>query len=571
MIFRGLSEPHAGAHEMSGEPAIEIARSRLIVAGALFSLAFAVIAGRLVDLALLVPRDAASQGHAVVAAGDFGPVRAEITDRNGVLLATGLPTASLYANPSIMLDPGEAADRLVTVLPDLDRAELLAKLDSKRRFVWVKRHLTPREQHDVNRLGIPGLDFKREASRIYPMGRTASHVVGFTDIDENGLAGVESYFDTRLWSADTPLVLSLDVRIQEILRQELAKAVERFEAIGGSGVVLDVNTGEIIAMVSLPDFDPNHLLSIDSEALFNRNTLGVYEMGSTFKIFTTAMALDAGTTTMRGGYDARHPIRVARFVIRDYHGKRRWLSVPEIFMYSSNIGAVKMALDVGQAGQRQFLESLGFFRPAPVELPETGHPLVPEVWREINTMTISFGHGLSVSPLHLASGVAAIVNGGVYYPPTILKRSGSQLVGRRVISPDTSDKMRRLLRLVVEHGTGRKSDAEGYLVGGKTGTAEKVSSSGYERRALISSFVGAFPMTAPRYVVFAMLDEPKGQKETFGYATGGWVAAPVVKEVIRRTGTVLAVRPLDAESPEIERRMHVTITGQNGEPRLASY
>lgn len=553
------------------EPAVETARNRMIIAGALFTTVFAAIGLRLVDVTLFTHRDSAAMADAAQRDG-YAPGRGVITDRNGTLLAASLSTASLYADATVVPDPYRATDRLVGVLPELDRSEVLTKLKSDRRFVWIKRHLTPRQEYAVNRLGIPGLDFRREDRRVYPMGRAASHIVGFTDIDGHGLAGVERFFDTRLADGKENIVLSLDMRVQHLLRRSLSEAKQKFSAIGAAGVVMDVTTGEVLAMVSLPDFDPNHPGAIDADARFNRASLGVYEMGSTFKIFTTAMALDSGTVKLSDGYDASQPIHVARFTIRDYHAKRRWLSVPEIFMYSSNIGAVKMALDVGGDRQRDFLRKLGMFEPTPVELPETGQPLLPEVWRRVSTMTVSFGHGLSVSPLHLAAGVAAVVNGGIYYPPTVIKRTGPPDKGRRVVSAATSEKMRRLMRLVVESGTGRNARAEGYLVGGKTGTADKAVGRGYSHRALLSSFVGVFPMTKPRYVVLAILDEPKGRKDTFGYATGGWVAAPVVRDVVARMGPLLGMQPLNEESPEIEARMHVAIASPKEEKaRLASY
>jgi len=472
-----------------------------------------------------------------------------------------------------MLNPGEAAARLAGVLPGLDRTETRARLTGERGFVWVRRHLTPRQQYEVNRLGIPGLDFQTEERRVYPAGPLGAHLLGHTDIDNQGLMGVERQFDDELRRRQEPLRLSLDLRVQHALRAELRKAMAEFAAVGAAGIVMDVRNGEVLGLVSLPDFDPNRSETVDDEARFNRATLGVYEMGSTFKIFTAAMALDSGKVTLSGGYDATEPIRVARFVIRDYHAKRRWLSVPEIFMYSSNIGAVKMALDVGPAAQRRFLRGIGLLEEAPVEIGEIGAPLVPQRWRDINAMTIAFGHGMAVSPMQLAAGVAAMVNGGIYYPPTLLKlpRDGS-LVGRRVISERTSERIRRLLRLVVEHGTGRNAEAPGFLVGGKTGTAEKVVGRRYRAKALMSSFVGVFPMNAPRYVVFAMLDEPVGTKETLGFATGGWVAAPAVGNVISRIGPMLGVRPVDEDAPEIRRQMAIDIvTTKSGKRRLASF
>jgi cell division protein FtsI (penicillin-binding protein 3) len=336
----------------------------------------------------------------------------------------------------------------------------------------------------------------------------------------------------------------LDIRIQAMLHRELMAAVREFRAIGAAGVVLDANSGEVVAMVSLPDFDPNDSASAAGETAFNRATKGVYEMGSTFKLFTAAMALDSGTVDLNGGYDASEPIRISRFTIRDFHGKNRWLSVPEIIVYSSNIGAAKMAVDVGTRTQRAYLDRFGLLRPPSLELPEIGTPLTPGRWREINTMTIAYGHGIAVSPLQLVSGVAALVNGGFYVPPTLLKREGDEVIGaKRVLSAQTSGQMRGLMRMVVNTGTGRKAAVRGYAVGGKTGTADKLSARGYRKNATISSFVGAFPMDAPRYILLVLVDEPKGNKRTFNYATGGWVAAPAVGRLVERMAPLIGMAP----------------------------
>lgn len=555
--------------EGHAKQAIETGRNRLILAGCLMALAFATVGARVVELSALrghgEPGVAATAADAELAVG-----RADIVDRNGLLVATSLRTPSLYADPKEVLDADDAAFRLSTVLPDINPAETAAKLAADRRFVWLKRNLTPREQQAVNSLGIPGLHFLDEWKRIYPQGALTAHAVGFTDVDDRGISGVERSFDDLLRGGHEPLRLAIDLRVQHVVRDELLQQIATFGAIGGAGVVLDVDTGETVALVSLPDFDPNVAGRMDPDTLFNRATLGVYEMGSTFKIFNTAMALDAGTATMRSGYDATNPIRIARFTINDDHAKARWLSVPEIFKYSSNIGSVKMALDVGTERQRAFMSKLGMLRETAIELPERGRPMVPSPWRPINTMTIAFGHGLSVSPMHLAGGVATVVNGGVRHPITLL-HTDIPSPGERVIAERTSRDMRRLMRLVVEEGTGRKADAAGYVVGGKTGTAEKVGAhGGYRRKALISSFVAAFPMHAPRYVVLVMVDEPKGTKETHGFATGGWVAAPAVSRIIARSAPLLGVAPVDPDSPEIRRDLMIEVPGDGGK-RLASF
>jgi cell division protein FtsI (penicillin-binding protein 3) len=528
-----------------GRQALETGRNRLVVAGAVIAFAFVAVAVRLVDVAVLKggePRLARSTPpHAATA-------RADIVDRNGVLLATSLPVVSLSANPRMVLDAGEAAAKLAALFPDLEREALAAKLASRARFVWIKRNLTPRQQYEANRLGIPGLEFQHAERRVYPQGRAAAHVLGLTDVDGRGIAGIERRFEARLADGDGPIELSLDVRVQDILRGELLRQMEEFRAIGAAGVVLDARTAEVLAMVSLPDFDANDSSAVaGSDVAFNRVTKGVYEMGSTFKLFTAAMALDSGTVGLNDGYDASRPIQISRFTITDYKGKNRWLSVPEILVYSSNIGSAKMALDVGPKLQREYLANFGMLKTPPVELPETGAPLAPARWREINAMTISYGHGLAVSPLQLANGVAAIVNGGRLRPVTILKRApGGAPEGAAVIDEATSRHMRELMRLVVVHGTGKNADAKGYDVGGKTGTADKQMGRGYRRDARMASFVGAFPIHEPRFVVLAMIDEPKGNASTHGYATGGWIAAPVVRRIVERLAPLAGLAPDDS-------------------------
>ncbi|MHB1218961.1 MAG: peptidoglycan D,D-transpeptidase FtsI family protein [Alphaproteobacteria bacterium] len=551
----------------AAKQALEIGRNRLFVIAAVFALGFTVVGGRVVDVMALkggtAPRSAST---AVVEQPDRAPIR----DRNGELLATSLGTASLYADATQVLDPATAARRVTEVLPELNEADIRAKLMSERRFVWIYRNLTPRQQYAVNRLGIPGLSFQREARRVYPQGAAAAHVVGFTDLDGKGIAGIERSFDDALAAGTAPIDLSIDMRVQHAVVDELTNAIKSFNAIGGVGIVLDVRSGEVLALASLPDFDPNRPGDAKVENRFNRATLGVYEMGSTFKTFTVAGALDSGTTTLKDGYDATNPIRVGRFTIEDYHAKRRWLSVPEIYTYSSNIGAAKMALDMGTPQFRAFLHGVGFNEPSPIELPEVGKPMAPAQWRDVNTMTIAFGHGMAVSPLQLASATAAMINGGILIPPTIIKRTGVEgELGRRVISRETSNDMRKLMRLVVEQGTAKAAEVPGYMVGGKTGTADKNGVGGYKDKSLLSSFIGAFPMNDPRYLVLAMLDEPKGNKESYGYATGGWVAAPAVSRIVRRIGPLLGVEPVDENSPEMKKEMFLAVNPRA--PTLASY
>jgi cell division protein FtsI (penicillin-binding protein 3) len=458
-------------------------------------------------------------------------------------------------------------------MPDLDRAKLRREFDSERGFVFVRREMTPAQQAEVHALGIPGLGFIKENRRIYPAGNAASHILGHVGIDHEGAAGIEKYLDSQglkalrdaglaAEAAQRPVALSIDLRVQHALRAELAGAMERHSAKAAAGVILDVQTGEVAAMASLPDFDPNNPVEALDPDHLNRVTGGVYEMGSIFKAFTAAMALDEGSARLSDSYDATKAIRIGSFTVSDYHAKRRWLTVPEIFIYSSNIGAARMALDVGGTRQRAFLERLGLLDQPQSELPEAATPLVPAKWSEATTITASFGHGISVTPLAAASAAAALVNGGYLVPPTFLPRSRTEArdMAKPVLRADTSRDMRYLMRLNVTKGTATKADAEGYQVGGKTGTAEKIVNGRYAKNRLMTSFLAAFPMDNPRYVVLVMLDEPKGSAETHGYATAGWNAAPLTGRIVRRVAPMLGVMP----RPETEGE------GQ-GRVTLASY
>jgi cell division protein FtsI (penicillin-binding protein 3) len=574
-ILRPVAPPPSRAVRLEGaaKQVLESSRGRLTLAASVFAIAFAVVGMRLVDLALSKPAGDAREFELPRAndATGYAADRADIVDRSGALVATSVPTASLYADPRDIKDAREAATRLKTVLPEIKAEELESRLAAEgRSFVWIRRNLTPRQQYEINRLGIPGFYFQREDKRIYPHGSLMAHVVGFADIDGKGLGGVEQAIESRIKGGQEPIRLSVDLRLQHIVRQELQATITEFSAIGGGAVIMDARSGEILSMVSLPDFDPNAPGSAPADNRFNRNTLGLYEMGSTFKTFAIAMALDAGTATMKSSFDAREPIRISRFTINDDHAQKRWLTTPEVFKHSSNIGAAKMALEVGAEGQKGFMRRLGMLDPVQLELPELGKPKFPRDWRPINVMTIAFGHGLSVTPVHLAAGVATVVNGGILHPPTLLKRpEGEPAPGRQVLKPATSDAMRRLMRLVVEEGTGKRAEAPGYWIGGKTGTAEKVSRGGYKKSARLSSFVAAFPIHDPRYVVIVMVDEPKGTKKTYGFATGGWVAAPAVQRIVQRMGPLVGLPPAE-ETPEIRRLLMVDSQSQPKEKSVAA-
>ncbi len=476
---------------------------------------------------------------------DTGPhTRAMIVDRNGEILALSLPTAGLYANPREMIDTAEAAQRIKAVLPSLDLDVAKARLASEKQFVYLARNITPREQLALNNLGIPGVYFQPTERRRYPQGRVAAHVVGGVDVDARGIAGVERFFDERLRDNPEPLKLSLDVRVQAVIRDELSKSMAEFHAIGACGIVMDVRTGEVVAMVSLPDYDANKPGEASNEQRFNRAVTGMYEPGSTFKLQTAGMALDSGAAQLWTSFDASHDIHIGRFTIKDFEGKHRVLELPEVIAYSSNLGAAHMAQQVGSERQRAWLQAMGMFTRVGVELPEQGQPIVQPAanWKEIATMTVGFGHGIAVSPLHVVRGTAVLANGGMMLHPTILEAERPP-DEHRIMRQSTSDTLRKLMRLVVTDGYGKPADVPGYFVGGKTGTAEKTMGHTYRRHANVSAFMSVFPMNAPRYAVYFMLDEPKGNASTGGYSTAGAVSAPGAGRVIARIAPMLGLMP----------------------------
>lgn len=537
-----------GSEELSAKAArrpLETARTRLLVAGAIFTICFAILGGRLIQLSLLGGaqdeiRAATSQNHILTLE------RADIVDRNGTLLATNLPSHSLYVEPKKILDIADASKKVASILTYIDYNEIYKKISSDKNFAWIKRDLTPKEHFNINRLGLPGIGFQREERRVYPQGSLFVHTVGFSGTDNLGLAGLEAANDQRLkalaQNSGEKLVTTLDSRVQHIVHSNLQAAMERFSAKGAASIVLDIDTGEVISLVSLPDFNPHQLRQSSANQRFNRATLGVYELGSALKPFTTAMALEYGVAELNDRYDASKPLKVARHTIRDHHPQNRWLDLTEILVHSSNIGAAQMALEIGGERQKAFLKNLGMLSRLPLELKENGAPLSPTHWREINTMTIAYGHGISMTPLHLISGFSTLLNGGFKTTPTLLQKNSEQR-GPRVVARETSHAMRDLMRKVVETGTGKQADAEGYLVGGKTGTAEKAIRGGYKKDAVISTFIGAFPMDAPRYAVLVMLDEPHGIKATHGFAGAGWTAAPVLGRIVSNIAPILRVMP----------------------------
>jgi cell division protein FtsI (penicillin-binding protein 3) len=525
------------------------ARNRILIAMLCFTGIYGIIGARLAYYGLQQPGLADLRATAETAA------RPDIVDRNGETLATDIKTASLYAEPKRIIDADEALELLSSVLPDLDQEQTYRKLKSGLGFVWLKRQLTPKQQGQIMALGLPGIGFRTEKLRFYPGGSNASHVVGLVDVDNRGIAGMEKYVDQNglsdLREAGmavekdlAPVRLTIDSRVQHVLHDELTQAMARYRAIGAGAVVLNVHTGEVVAMASLPDYDPNNPYNAMEKDRLNRMSAGVYEMGSTFKAFTTAMALDSGKVNMNSKFDARRPIQIARFTINDFHGKKRILSVPEVFIYSSNIGSAKEADVVGIEGHREFLHRMGLLDKMQLELPEVAKPTEPHEWKKLNSITISFGHGAATTPLQTAVAAAALMNGGNLIPATFLPRSVDEAnaLAVRVVKPETSDLMRYLFRLNVEKGSGKRAEVSGYVVGGKTGTAEKVVRGRYSTDKRFNAFLGAFPMTKPEYVVLVVLDEPKAE-EGKGGTTAGSNAAPTVGAIVRRTAVFLGVKP----------------------------
>jgi len=529
------------------------ARARIGLAILLFAAVYSIIALRLLMFA------AASDGrnpHRAVTGDAIATARPDILDRNGEILATDVRVPSLYAEPRRLIDVDEAVELLTADLPDLDATESRERLSSKRGFVWLKRDITPEQQREIYRQGLPGIGFLNENKRAYPNGPEVSHVIGHVNIDNQGIAGMEKWLDGHGLAAlhmaglatdrlQNPVQLAVDLRVQHALRDELVAAHTKFKTLAAAGLVLDVRTGEIIAMVSEPDYDPNNPHEALDPTRINRLTTGVFEMGSTFKAFTIAMALDSGKVTLKSSFDAHGPMHVGRFQIHDFEPENRMLTIPEIFTYSSNIGAARTALAMGVDAHKAFLKKLGQLDRLRTELPESAEPIVPRHWGELNTITIAFGHGLSVAPLQALMGVGALMNGGFLIPPTFLKRTEEEAraLGKRVIKPETSEMMRYLMRLNVEKGTARKADIPGYYIGGKTGTADKVINGHYSKSSVLSDFMAVIPADKPRYLLLIMLDDPKASPETHGFKTSGWNAVPVGGAVVARIAPLLGVEP----------------------------
>ena len=557
-------------HEEMADQARMRAEGRLLVLGAAFFVAFLTIGLRMGTLAGTV----AEEPRAVANGNPIIGQRSDIVDRNGRIMATNLETFSLYAHPHDMVDPANAAAQLASIFPEMDEADLLEDFTGSRKFLWIRRQLSPEQMQKVHDIGSPGLLFGPREMRLYPNGPIAAHILGGASYGREGVAsaevigvaGVERQFDDFLRnpaSEGAPLELSLDLTVQAATEEVLHGGMTLMNAKGAASVLMDVHTGEIIAMASLPDFDPNNrpqvLLTGDQSdsPLFNRAVQGVYELGSTFKIFAVAQAMQLGLINANTMIDTRGPLEWGRFKIRDFHNYGAALSSTDVIVKSSNIGTARIATMIGGQRQQDFLGQLGFLDATPVEMIEapSGAPLLPRNWSEISTMTISYGHGISTSPLHLATGYASLLNGGTKIEPTLLRQHHAQ-AGERIVSEQTSRIAREMLRAVVVRGTASFGEVPGYEVGGKTGTADKPreNGGGYYDDKVISTFASVFPADNPRYVLIVTLDEPSENSGAKPRRTAGWTAVPVAAEMIRRVAPLLGLRP------EIETLQPVGVT-----------
>lgn len=549
--FNGWVNNSAGTvlfEENSDSSAVHICRQRMIFAICVFALIYIIIAIRIFDVCLVkgiqISRFDNEPEESEIYSGT--PIaRADITDRHGTIVATSLPTVNLYANPKHVRQPEDVAEKLSLLFPEIGYEELLTKLTKKKTvFSMIKYNLSPAQQKEVNNLGIPALEFQKSEKRVYPHKNLFAHILGYTNIDNLGLAGVEKSMHKRLTESSKPLQLTIDMGIQDTIREELLAAVDKYKAEGAAAILMDINRGDVVSMVSVPDYDPNLNIPVGERPLFNFATQGVYEAGSVFKTFNTALGLESGKIKINDKFDATKPIKIQGLTVSDYRGEKRWLTVGEILIYSSNIGSAQIISRVGKEAQRQFMANLGFAEPLKdFEVSEKGRPLflTEKRWRDDTMATVSYGYGISVTPLHLISAFSALMNGGIYHYPTLIKNA-TQHQPRRVISEQTSDDMRKLLRDVVIYGSAKRANVAGYQVAGKTGTANKLVNGRYVDKKVMTSFLAAFPASAPQYALLIVMDEPKGSKETWGFVTSGWNAVPVGGKIIAEIAPQLDIQ-----------------------------
>lgn len=530
------------------DESVNVCRSRIIKIIFLFALLYAIIIIRVFNVCLV---DGIQLNKEYVTyyrprTGVSFPVhRANITDRNGVVVATNLPTVNLYANPKKVSNAPEVAKKLSEVFPDISYEDFLIKLTRKSSFVYLKRNISPQQQARANALGYPELEFQESETRVYPQKELLAHILGNTDIDNNGIAGLEKTLNERLTSSTKNLSLTIDLGVQYAVRDELIKAKEKYKAERATAILMDINTSEVIALSSVPDYDLNRRDFKNKDIKFNFATLGVYEAGSVFKVFNTALGLDSGKIKITDSFDATKPLKMGRHRITDYRVPAKWLTVGETLIHSSNIASAQMALKVGKELQIKFFKNIGMFeRIKSLEIFEKGKPLYrsEKYWQDHTVATTAYGYGISVTPMHIITAFSSILNGGIYTAPTLIKENDNR-EKKRVISKQTSLDMRKLLRDVVIEGSGKNANIPGYEVAGKTGTANKIVDGKYIKGKNVTSFVAAFPASDPKYSLMVIIDDPKPLKETFGFVTSGWNACPTGGKIISRVAPQLNVRP----------------------------
>ncbi|HJK86280.1 MAG TPA: penicillin-binding protein 2 [Candidatus Megaira endosymbiont of Nemacystus decipiens] len=528
-------------------------RLRITILIIMFILFFIIIFIRIVSISLFPSNYSNNSSNASIK-------RLDIIDRNSNLLAVTLPSSSLYAVPKDVLLPEMQAQKLVQIFPTLNKNDLLKKLKSDKNFVWIKRDISPLEKQKIYNLGLVGFNFEREQKRFYTYGNLLSHVIGYVGRDMQGLAGVEKYYNKFLTMQSEiedrsdfgdNLQLSIDVRIQNILDDEISKTIEKFSAKGAAAIVVNPKNGEVLGLVSKPNFDPHNPGKAEDDQLFNIATQGVYELGSSMKGLTVAIGIDSKATSIYDVYDLSY-MKVGGFQIKDTHKATGWHPLPYLFLKSSNIGMVQIIFEIGKDNFMKYLKKLGMLDTLKIDLQERARPLFPPTANitDLGLSTISYGYGISVSPAHVVQAMIPVVNGGVAYPITLLKQK-NQTNGTRVLNESTSKDLRKLLRLGVAKGTGKKAEIKGYYVGGKTGTANIAVSGKYDKKKRVSSFMGILPATDPEYLIYVVLNQPVGIKETFGFAGGAWTAAPTVSAILKRIIALVGMKPLDPNSKEV--------------------
>lgn len=518
--------------------ALKTGRQRMMFLAYCFLFAFIIVGGRLFQQTILNHTESIHTFQSQRVSFPIG--RADILDRNGQLLATSVPVSNLQLEGPLPVSPEELSNQLATIFPNISKASLLNKIKRHRSITTLRRNLTPDEKMAVNQLGYPQLNFTDSERRFYPQGHLFAHLLGYTNVDNQGIAGMELALNKTLLNTSSPVYLSVDLRVQATVYQVLSEGMKDFRAESAGAIVMDVRTGEILAFVSLPDFDLNNIQIAPSLLPPNILSASTYELGSVMKIINASMGLELGAVKPNDFFDTT-PFKIGRRLVNEYHPEGRPLNVPEVLIYSSNVGSAKIALKVGAEAQKKYMERLNLLSPLKCELPEKASPQKPFQWGEIETATIGYGYGLALSPLHMISAFSALVNGGIYHQPTFLKQTQKQDIEWRVVSEKTSEQMRHMMRAVADIGSGKKANIKGYLVGGKTGTAQIIENGKYAKGKTRTSFIGAFPMDDPQLAVYVFYIHPRAKEGDWGFYDAGWNACPTAGKIIKQIAPLLGI------------------------------